>query len=182
MPTFKLELQKEYNLPPTCCTCGEPAASTRYVVGGSSWTSRRWISLPFPLCRTCEEGYMAVARLRRTGCTTSALLGVLLGGAGLMLNALNPKGSTAEAAGGYLAIAAAVILTVGVAAYFLLPLWAPREARDTYWRVKRAVVIKSYTSRGMWRKGTITIRFGRDDFAESFKRLNAAALLESKES
>jgi len=44
------------------------------------------------------------------------------------------------------------------------------------------VVIKSYTSRGMWRKGTITIRFGRDDFAESFKRLNAAALLESKES
>jgi len=61
---------------------------------------------------------------------------------------------------------------------WIVSLW-PKELRDTYRRVSRAVRIKRYAE-GFLRGGHITFIFANEQFANLFKQLNAGAVVERK--
>lgn len=191
METVRLRLRREqsrqappedeFAMPGICCVCGAPAERRSLRVYGSSWFSNRLLVMRFPLCAACDAPYTLLSRRRRFGCALAGGLAILLALAWVVAAAAGGVGGweTGSALSLWFLGLSLATLLIGLALYALMPFFAaPPEIRARYRRVKQSVQIPNFTPGGVLGEGCIVIRFAYPPFAEEFKRLNRATLLE----
>jgi hypothetical protein len=182
METVILRLKDQYAMPPVCCACGAPAGVER--LGVSAGTSRRSVSISFPLCDRCAHATSMVERRRRISCWgalgLSAFLCVGAIGTGIALGVDSDTASVSldNLIGGLLLLAVLTLVTGLVIQWLVSIIGLAPEVRRAYKQVSKAARIKSYEP-GFIGRGYITFALRNDRFADLFKEMNAEAVVET---
>jgi len=174
MDRLQVRIVTEYQMPPTCCACGEPAGPAKFRVYASSWSSRRPFGLNFPLCPACETAYNAVDRRRRLGCWSSVGLALLIAVVGIVGGAL---GVSIPFWSGLVFFSFVGAFLLGIAASLVIPRLFPASLREPYQRVLHAVQIKDYSPSGLLGQGTMALVFAHPPFAAAFRELNDQVMI-----
>ncbi|MGB9724300.1 MAG: hypothetical protein ACP5OO_04520 [Chloroflexia bacterium] len=177
---FRLRKKASYALPEICCVCGSPAGRGQIKVYGSSWLSSRLVTLLFPLCEECEAAFSRVSQRRRAGCGygTLVVIPLLLGWAVTFFLGGGDATHPATTVGIWLLAAAGAVIVLGLLYAAVFPLLLPRQEREAYRRVVRAVRIESCNPPGLFGDGDVVLRFACEPFAALFRKQNERDLLE----
>jgi hypothetical protein len=183
MEEVTLRLKDQYAMPLVCCACAAPAGAGG--LGVSAGTSRRSVSISFPLCARCAHANSTIERRRRIGCWGALGLSVFLcvGAIGIEM-AFGVDSDTAgisldnHVIGGLLLLLAVLTLAAGLVIQWLTPtIGLAPEVRQAYKQVSKAARIKSYRP-GYIGRGYITFALRNDQFAALFREINAEAVVE----
>jgi len=168
MSIIKLDYRGGYVMPGVCCVCGAPAGKGVYYAGGSSFSGKTHISLPFPLCDEHNQAFKDIGRRRRVGCLIGIaplVLFILF----LMATASVPAENAAVSIiRGLLVVVAVLGILGGVIASVAIGAGAPK-----------AVSVKDFKLPGLL-AGHVTLWFANEQVADLFATLNADAVKERR--
>ena len=175
MEVMQIKSQSQYMMPGICCVCGAPAGENKMKVSGSSWSGKTTVTLGFPLCDACSEIEQEWTKRGRKGCLPTIAVSVILCGGAMAITQFFEveKGTNLNGFVGCMFISAGLVLILGLIYQLVI------SRKDKYKQLGNAVRIKNY-ERG-WSKGDkFTIEFQNKAFADLFKQMNAALILDSK--